>query len=94
MEGNITFERVKQFYGVLIPIRIYLDGKDVGTVGAGEKIEAKTAIGKHRIAFDLWSGNGQYDVEVTEEHPNIKVEFKIGMGIITSKPKIVKISNL
>ena len=94
MEGKIIFLKKKKFYEFLIPINIYLDGKEVGSVNNGEKIEVKTEIGKHRIAFDLWSGNGQYDIEVTEEHPNIQVEFKIGMGLVTSKPKIVKISNI
>ena len=54
MEGKISFAR-KKFYGFLIPINIYLDGKEVGSVTNGEKIEVKTEIGKHRIAFDLWS---------------------------------------
>ena len=44
--------------------------------------------------FDLWSGNGADEVEVTSEHPNIKVIFKLGMGAITSKPKIISVINL
>lgn len=90
--GTITLVRKKQFYGVLIPIKVFIDGKEVANLSVGNEIELPIEIGKHRLAFNLWSGNGQYDIEVKEEKPNIKVTFKLGMGVITSKPKIVSIS--
>ena len=93
-QASIIFARENQFYGVLIPITVYLDGKKVASVGAGKEEKIPTTIGKHRLAFDLWSGNGQYDIEVTEANPNIKVTFKLGIGAMTSKPKIVKIENV
>lgn len=93
-KASIVFERQSQFYGVLVPIKIYLDGKLVTSVAAGSSAKVETTPGKHRLAFDLWSGNGQFDLEVTEEHPNIKVLFKLGVGAITSKPKIVSITNI
>lgn len=93
-EGSIIFARENQFYGVLIPIDIFLDGEKVASVSAGKEVKVSATIGKHRIAFNLWSGNGQYDIETTELNPNIKVTFKLGVGAITSKPKIVKIENV
>lgn len=90
--GSITLVREKQFYGVLIPIKVFIDGKEVATLGVGKEVEVPIEKGKHRLAFNLWSGNGQYDIEVKEEKPNIKVTFKLGMGLITSKPKIVSIT--
>lgn len=93
-EGSITFYREKQFYGVLIPIDVFLDGKKVCSVKADEQIKVPATIGKHKLAFNLWSGNGIFDIEVTENNPKIKVTFKLSMGLVTSKPKIVSIENI
>ncbi len=93
-EGSITFARENQFYGVIVPVKIFMDGNLVVTINAGNEAKVPASIGKHKIAFDLWSGNAAYDVDITPEHPNIKVTFKIGIGAITSKPKIVSITNL
>lgn len=92
--ASITFAREKQFYGVIVPIKVYLDGIKVASVSAGKEEKVTVSIGKHRIAFNLWSGNGQYDVEVSSEHPNIKVNFKLSMGVVISKPKITSIENI
>lgn len=92
--ASITFAREKQFYGVIVPIKVYLDGIEVASISAGKEEKVLVSIGKHRIAFNLWSGNGQYDVEVSSEHPNIKVNFKLSMGVVTSKPKITSIENI
>ena len=92
--ASITFAREKQFYGVIVPIKVYLDGIEVASISAGKEEKVPVSIGKHRIAFNLWSGNGQYDVEVSSEHPNIKVNFKLSMGVVTSKPKITSIENI
>ena len=92
--ASIIFERENQFYGVIVPIKVYLDGQLVASVNAGKSVKVQTTVGKHRIAFNLWSGNGQYDIEVNKENPNIKVTFKLGVGAITSKPKIVSITNV
>lgn len=92
--ASITFARKKQFYGVLVPIKVYLDGIEVASISAGKEEKVPVSIGKHRIAFNLWSGNGQYDVEVSSEHPNIKVNFKLSMDVVTSKPEITSIENI
>ena len=44
--------------------------------------------------FDLWSGNGAEEIEITKEHPNVKVTFKLKMGVVTTKPQIIKIENI
>lgn len=93
-DGSILFERKKQFYGVLVPVKIFLDGKLVGSVKAGEKISVPVTVGDHKLAFNLWSGNGQYDIKVSKENSNIKVLFKLSMGLVTSKPKIISIENI
>ena len=80
-QGSITFAREKQFYGVLVPIKVYLDGKEVASLKAGNESKVPVSIGKHRIAFNLWSGNGQEEIDVRSEHPNIKVNFKLYMGL-------------
>jgi len=89
--GNITFRREGQYYGCLVPVKVYMDGQLVGTLSAGAEATVPGTIGKHRIAFDLWSGNGQNDIELTKQHPNIKVIFKLGVGAVTSKPKIISV---
>ena len=94
IEGSITFAREKQFYGVLVPIKVYLDGKEVASLKAGDEAKIPVSIGKHRIAFNLWSGNGQDEINVSFNHPNIKVNFKLCMGALTSKPKITSIENI
>lgn len=93
-DATIVFQRKKQFYGVLIPIEIYLDGKLVGSVKSNDSITVETTVGAHKIAFNLWSGNGQYDVNITKENPNVKVNLKLSMGLVTSKPKIINIENI
>ena len=82
--GSIVFARQNK----------YMDGNLVASVGNGKEVTVPASIGTHKVAFDLWSGNSITDIEVTKEHPNIKVVFKLGMGALTSKPKIVEIINL
>lgn len=93
-DGSIIFERKKQFYGVLVPVDVFLDGQLVATLKAGENKSVPVSVGDHRLSFNLWSGNGQYDIKVTKENPNMKVLFKLSMGLVTSKPKIVSIENI
>lgn len=93
-EGSITFYREKQFYGVLVPIDVFLDGEKVCSVKADEQIKVPVTIGKHKLAFNLWSGNGIFDIEINENNPKVKVTFKLSMGLVTSKPKIVSIESI
>ena len=93
-DSYIIFERKEQFYGVLVPINIYLDGKQVASLKSNETKKVLTNVGNHRIAFNLWSGNGQYDINITKENRNVKVVFKLSMGLVTSKPKIISIENI
>ncbi|MCI9177006.1 MAG: zinc ribbon domain-containing protein [Clostridia bacterium] len=92
--GSITFFRQNSFYGCLVGIKIYMDGNLVATVANGNGVVVPATIGTHKFAFNLWSGNKITDIEVTKEHPNIKVVFKLGMGLLTAKPKILEIVNL
>ena len=93
-KATIVFERESHFYGSLISIKVLLDGKEVAKLADGEKAKIETTIGKHQVAFDLWSGDGKEEIEIKEENPNIKVTFKLKIGLITTKPKIVSITNL
>ena len=94
-QGSVIFARQKQaIYGVAVPIKVYLDGVEVASLKNGAEIKVPASIGKHRVAFNLWSGNGQYDIEVTNEHPNIKVSFKLCFGLLQSEPTITSIENV
>lgn len=79
---------------MLVPIKVYLDGKEVDSLKAGNESKVPVSIGKHRIAFNLWSGNGQEEIDVSSEHPNIKINFKLSMGALTSKPQITSVENI
>ncbi|MDO4282455.1 MAG: zinc-ribbon domain-containing protein [Clostridia bacterium] len=92
--GTIIFAREKQFYGSLVPIKVFMDGSLVATISSGKEVSVPATVGNHKVAFDLWSGNGQYDITVPEEHPDIKVTFKLAVGAVTSKPQIVSITNV
>lgn len=92
--GSIVFERQKKYYGCAIPIKIYMDGNLVATVANGKQETIPATVGTHKFAFNLWSGNKITDITVTPENPNMKVTFKLGMGLLTAKPKIVDITNL
>ena len=92
--GSITFRREGQYYGCLVPVKVFLDNNVVTSLGVGEEFKVNTTVGKHRVDFNVMGGNGGGDVEVTPENPNIKVIFKLGMGAITSKPKIISDINL
>ncbi len=92
--GSIIFRREGQYYGCLVPVKVFMDGNQVASLSAGQEACIPATVGKHQVMFNLWSGNGADEVEVTKEHPNIKVIFKLGVGVITSKPKIISILNV
>ncbi len=92
--ASIIFRREGQYYGCLVPVKVFLDNNLVTSLGAGDEATITTTVGKHRIDFNVMGGNGGQEVEVTDAHPNIKVIFKLGMGAITAKPKIISILNL
>lgn len=92
--GSITFVREHNFYGIIVPVKIFIDGKEVVSLAAGGTSKVSLSIGKHNIAFDVWSGNGENEIELTKEHPNIKVNFKLKMGAFSSKPTITSIENI
>ena len=48
----------------------------------------------HEILQKITSGNGAEEIEITKEHPNVKVTFKLKMGVVTTKPQIIKIENI
>ena len=89
----ILFERVKQFYGCLVPIDIYLDGNKVGSVKSNKSIKIDTTCGNHKLSFNLWSGNGMYDINIAKGE-NVKVTFKLSMGLVTSEPEIISIEKI
>lgn len=93
-EGSITFRREGQYYGCLVGTNVFLDGLLVTSLGAGNEATIKTTIGKHRVDFNVMGGNGGQEIEITPEHPKIKIIFKLGAGMITAKPKIISILNL
>ena len=95
-DGNdcyILFERMKQFYGCLVPINIYLDGNRVGSVKSNKSIKIDTSSGNHKLSFNLWSGNGMYDITIAKGE-NVKVTFKLSMGLVTSEPEIISIEKI
>lgn len=92
--GSIVFARQNKYYGCLMNVDIFMDGNLVASVGNGKEVTVPASIDTHKFAFNLWSGNAITDITITPEHPNIKVVFKLGMGVMTSKPKIVEIMNL
>lgn len=89
----ILFERMKQFYGCLVPIDIYLDGNRVGSVKSNKSIKIDTIYGNHKLSFNLWSGNGMYDINIAKGE-NVKVTFKLSMGLVTSEPEIISIEKI
>ena len=89
----ILFERMKQFYGCLVPINIYLDGNRVGSVKSNKSIKIDTTYGNHKLSFNLWSGNGMYNINIAKGE-NVKVTFKLSMGLVTSEPEIISIEKI
>ena len=92
--GSITFVREGHYYGVLVPVKVYMDGILVASVANASEATVPASIGKHKIMFDVWSGNGANDIEILPSNPNIKITFKLGAGAFTSKPQITKIENI
>lgn len=91
---SIVFRRDGGLAAALVPAKVFIDNNLVGSLGVGEEMTVSSTIGKHRIDFNIMGGNGGGEVEVSPEHPNIKVVFKVSMGMITAKPKIISIQNL
>ena len=71
-----------------------MDGRLVATLNAGREVKVPMTVGKHRIAFNVWKENGEYEIKTTINNPNIKVTFKQTMGLVVPKPKIVSIVNV
>lgn len=92
--AKITFRREGQYYGCAVNVKVFLDNNQVTSMGAGQEFTVDTTVGKHRVDFNVMGGNGGDEIEVTAEHPHIKVVFKLGMGMITAKPKIISIQNI
>lgn len=92
--ATITFRREGQYYGCLVNTNVFLDGNLVTSLGAGNEHTVNTTVGKHRVDFNVMGGNGGQEIEIKPEHPNIKVIFKLSMGAITAKPKIISILNM
>ncbi len=93
-KASIVFRREGGIAAALIPTKVFVDNNLVGSLGVGEEMTVMSTIGKHRIDFNIMGGNGGGEVEISSEHPNVKVFFKVCMGMITAKPKIVSIQNL
>lgn len=90
--GSITFARKKQLSGAVAPIKIYVDGVAIASMSVGEEQKVPISIGKHRITFAAYFIiNSQEEIEVTNEHPNIKVNFKLDFWNVT---KITSIENV
>lgn len=92
--ASIVFRRDGSLAASLVPTKVFLDNNLVGSLGVGEEMTITTTVGKHRVDFNVMGGNGGGEVEITSEHQNIKVVFKVAMGMITAKPKIISIQNL
>lgn len=92
--ASIIFRREGSIAAALVSTKVFLDNNLVGSLGVGEEMTVTTTVGKHRVDFNIMGGNGGGEVEITPEHPNVKVLFKVAMGMITAKPKIISIQNL
>lgn len=92
--SSIIFVRKSQFYGSLVPVKVILDGREVASLTSGQEVKIPATFGKHKLSFNLWSGKGDFDIDISEDSPNVKVTFKLSMGLITSKPKIISIENV
>lgn len=92
--GSITFFRSKRFYGSMIKIKVFIDGKQVCSLGNGQEIKVPVSIGTHKVMFDLWSGNAGDEIHITKENPNVKATVKLKIGAVTSKPEIVDLQNI
>jgi archaellum component FlaF (FlaF/FlaG flagellin family) len=92
--GSIVFKRLGQFYGSIAQIKVFLDGQMVTSLGTNQEIRINVPIGVHKISFDYWCGSGENQVVLTKENPNIRVNIKLGAGLVTSNPKIASIENI
>lgn len=89
--GKITFHRLGRFAGCAVGISINIDGKKVGSVANDGTLIVDVPIGTHKVVFDLWSGISQEEIEVTEDCPNVFVDIRLKMGLITNTIEIVNI---
>ena len=94
--ANIIAEELNiKLVQVVRTIELINEGNTIPFIARYRKeVTVNTTIGKHKIMFDLWSGNGAEEIEITKEHPNVKVTFKLKMGVVTTKPQIIKIENI
>lgn len=89
--GKITIRRNERFSGWLLDLRVYIDGKYIGSVSNGGVITRDISFGKHSITVGYLAGKSMQQIEVRQEAPNIYVEVEMQMGIVTNKPRIVNV---
>lgn len=92
--GTIVFKRLGQFYGSIAQIKIFLDGQMIASLGTNQEVKVNAPIGMHQVEFGYWCGSGQNTIYLTKENPNIRINIKLGVGLVTSDPKIVSVENI
>lgn len=88
---KITFHRVSRFFGCAATIKVFVDGELVGSISNNGTLEKAVSAGTHKISFSLWSGANLEEITVTEKEPNVYVDIKLKMGLITNSTEIVSI---
>ena len=77
----ILFERMKQFYGCLVPIDIYLDGNRVGSVKSNLDVKV-TSYGLNNALVEL-SIIAEITEQITLPHTSKEVKVSSSIPIVT-----------
>jgi len=90
--GKITFKRDNNYFGCVIPFKLFIDGKQVGTLSSGATSTFDYPCGEHEIAINSAKDKKRKTINLTEGN-DVLVNVTVNMWAFsfTAKGKIKNI---
>lgn len=90
--GQITFKRDNNYFGCVIPFKIFVDGERVGTISSGATSTFNYPVGEHEVAINSSNDKKRRTINVSEgKEVIINVTTNMWAFSFTAKGKIKSI---
>ena len=93
--GKITFKRDNNYFGCVIPFKLFIDGKQVGTLSSGKTSTFEYPYGEHEISLNsVKNKKTKRVINITEEKNEVVVNVGTNMWAFsfTAQGKIKSIN--
>ena len=87
--GQLTIIRDKNFVGMAIAFKIFVDGVEVGKLKNGETVTYPIYYGQHRVEIKQHMNYGFKDIIIADWKPNVVLHCYVKMGILTNSIEII-----